>query len=333
MGKVTIYDVAREAGVSASTVSRAFSRPGRVNNDTAQRIRQVAEKMGYRATPMVATPAVNRTRTGAIGLSVSDITNPFHFGIIRGAEQGASALGRVVVLIESQESRTIERQMLDRTLPLIDGLVVAGSRVDDTRLRQLAKEIPVLVLNRVVAGLPAIVTDNARGTRRAVEHLAALGHRAVWYASGPDASWPNGARYRALREAAYELDITERRLGPFRPTITGGVAAADELLGRGATAVIAYNDLMAIGIMRRLQDRGVRVPDDISVIGFDDSFGSDLVTPSLTTVAAPLVRMGELAMTNVIGMVEGNHWRGNEPLVLPVALRERQSTAAPGFTV
>jgi len=219
--------------------------------------------------------------------------------------------------------------MLEHALPLIDGLVVGSSRLDDTHLRQLAKEIPVIVLNRVVNGLPSIIADNARGMRRAIEHLAVLGHRVIWYAAGPDASWANGARYRALREASLELDIVEHRVGPYPPTVQGGAQAADALLERGARAVIAYNDLMAIGVMRRLQAKGVRVPQDVSVIGFDDSFGSDLVTPGLTTVAAPLVRLGELAMVNVVGMVDGNRWRGSEPIVVPVALRERESTAPP----
>ncbi|MEL4356976.1 MULTISPECIES: LacI family DNA-binding transcriptional regulator [unclassified Luteococcus] len=329
MSKVTIYDVAREAGVSASTVSRAFSRPGRVKNATAQHIREVAELLGYRAEPLVSTPALSRQRTRTIGVAVSDITNPFYFGIIRGAEKGAAALDHSVMLIDAQESEALERTLLDRTLPLIDALVMASSRLDDTRLRQLAKEVPVMMLNRVVQGLPSIIPDSARGMRRSVEHLTSLGHRHIWYAAGPEASWANGARYRAFREASHELVFTEHRIGPFPPTLAGGVRAADELVERQATAVVAFNDLMALGMMRRLRARGVRVPEDISVVGFDDSFGSDLVTPRLTTVAAPLVRLGELATTNVIAMVDGKQWRGTEPIVVPVALRERESTAPP----
>lgn len=329
MAKVTIYDVAREAGVSASTVSRAFSRPGRVNNETAQRVRRVAEQLGYRAEPLVTLSASSRTRNRIIGVSVSDITNPFFFGIIRGAESAAIRLEHTVMLIDAQEDDRVERVMMDRTLPIIDGLVVASSRVDDTKLRQVAKEIPVVMLNRVVQGLPSIVPDNARGMRRAVEHLASLGHRTIWYAAGPEASWADGSRYRALRESTMQLELVEHRVGPFRPTVAGGALAADELIERGAGCVIAYNDLMAIGIMRRLQARGLRVPEDVSVVGFDDSFGSDLVTPGLTTVAAPLARLGDLAMVNVIGMVGGKQWRGNEPMVVPVALRERGSTAPP----
>lgn len=329
MSKVTIYDVAKQAGVSASTVSRAFSRPGRVSSATAQHIRKVAEEMGYRTEPLVATPAIHRTRQRIIGVLVSDITNPFYFGIIRGAEAGAAKLDHSVLLIDAQESDQVERSTLERALPHVDGLVVASSRLDDTKLRQIAKEIPVLVLNRVVQGLPSIVCDNARGMRRAVEHLASLGHQSIHYAAGPEASWADGARYRALREAVYELEVSEHRIGPFPPTITGGMRAADELVARGATCVVAYNDLMALGIMRRLRQRGIEVPEQISIIGFDDSFGSDLVTPGLTTVAAPLLRLGELAMTNTIGLVNGSQWRSTEPIIVPVALRERESTAAP----
>lgn len=326
-GRPTIYDVAEAAGVSPSTVSRAFSRPGRVSSETARHVRAVAEQLGYRAQEVYrpATPS----RTGMIGLAISDITNPFYFPIIRGAEHAAGEAGFTLLLTDAQESERREREMLSRALPVIDGLVIASSRISDTDLRSLAKTVPVVVLNRPVAGLPSVIPDTPRAVRRAAEHLAELGHRRICYVAGPEASWADGARWRNLREAAHELGLTESRLGPFSPTVDGGRQAAAGVASRGVAAVIAYNDLVAIGLVQGLSDLGLRVPQDVSVVGFDNIFASDLITPALTTVAAPLVTIGETAVRNVIALAAGARSRASEPTVVPIRLVVRSSTAAP----
>lgn len=324
---VTIYDVAAAAGVSPSTVSRTFSRPGRVSARTAARIRTVAQELGYRSDS-ISAPALP-TRKKALGLLVSDVTNPFYFGIIRGAEKAAAERGYAMLLIDAQESQRIEGQMMARSLPLMDALLVASSRSSDSNLRQLGKQVPTVVLNRDVQGMPSIVTDNARGMRRAVEHLAGLGHTTIWYVAGPEASWADGMRWRAMREAGLELMVNVHRVGPYQPTTRDGHTIAEELLTRGAKAVICYNDLMAFGLLLALRDRGVAVPEQISVVGFDNSFGCELVTPALTTVAAPLIRLGELGVTNLVGLVNGGRWQSSAAVVVPVTLKVRQSTGPP----
>ena len=150
--RVTIYDVARVAGVSASTVSRAFSRPGRVSSRTAQRIHEVAAELGYRADPLYR--ADSAARHHLIGLSLIDITNPVFFGIIRGAGDACAKAGYTLVLGDAQESDRREREFFERAVPLVDGLVIASSRVSDTDLRALARAVPVVVLNRHVRGCP-----------------------------------------------------------------------------------------------------------------------------------------------------------------------------------
>lgn len=321
---VTIYDVAREAGVSPSTVSRTFSRPGRVSSRTAQHVQEVAERLGYRAQEIYRPVAPSRTKT--IGLAISDVTNPFYFPIIRGAETAAAAGGYTLLLADAQESDRVERQMLSRALPLIEGLVIASSRVSDTDLRTLAKTVPVVVLNRAVSGLPSVIPDTGRGVRRAVEHLAELGHRTITYVAGPDASWVGGARWRALREAALELQLSERRIGPFAPTLDGGREAARVIAERGDRAVLVYNDLMAMGLVNGLQREGLAVPQHVSVVGFDNIFAADLVTPGLTTVAAPLQTIGETAVRNVLALGRGATSTQHEPTVVPVRLIVRGST-------
>lgn len=323
----TIYDVARVAGVSPSTVSRTFSRPGRVSAQTAERIRAVADQLGYRSKEVSRAGAKSTTKI--IGLAVADITNPFNFRVIRGCQAAAAEAGFVMTLSDSQESEALERQMLRRSLPLLDGLVIASSRLSDTELRTIAKSLPVVVLNRRVAGLHCIVPDMSHGVRVAAEHLLTLGHRTIAYLAGPEASWADGMRWRAVRDSAKELGFTEHRVGPFAPTLHGGRGAAEVIAARRFKAVICFNDLMAIGLMQGLKERGVRVPEQVSVIGFDNIFASALVTPGLTTVAAPLTMLGDSAVRWVVSSLTGTKSAEAGPVSVPVRLILRDSTARP----
>lgn len=320
----TIYDVAKAAGVAPSTVSRAFSRPGRVNAETAERIRQVAAELGYRTNPLAR--ALPTGRTSLLAIVTADVTNPFFFEIIRGAEAAAAEAGYTMIVVDVQESPEAERRALDRALPLVEGIVLATSRMSDSSIRVAAKQRPTVVLNRVMTDVPSVVTDNARGARRAVEHLAELGHTTLTYAAGPEASWADGMRWRSVREAAYELELRARRLGPFPPTQAGGLAAAQALRQSPTTAVIAYNDLIAIGLLRGLSRLGARVPQDVSVVGFDNIFGSDFCDPPLTTVAAPLRHLGSYAVTTLLEEMKRRRSGPLRPALLPAQLVVRAST-------
>lgn len=289
----TIYDVARAAGVAPSTVSRAFSRPGRVKAETAARIHEIAAGLGYRVSPVERS--LPTAGTGLLAVVVSDITNPFFFEIIRGIEEAATAAGLVMLLVDADESASGEREAIDRALPMVDAVVLANTRMSDTAIRMVAKQRPTVVMHRPMTDVPSLVIDEPRGMRRAVEHLAEMGHRAVTYVSGPEASWANGMRWRSVREAAYELELEAHRIGPCPPTLEGGRAAVARFATSPTTAVIAYNDLIAIGFMQALQQRGVRVPHDVSVVGNDNIFGSDFCQPTLTTVAAPRRALGAVA--------------------------------------
>ncbi|MDT0167400.1 LacI family DNA-binding transcriptional regulator [Actinotalea sp. AC32] len=330
----TIYDVAAACGVAPSTVSRAFSRPGRVNAETAERIRRVAAEMGYRTNPLAR--ALPTGRTSLLAVIVADVTNPFFFEIIRGAEEAATAAGYTLLVADVQESVDAEREALDRTLPLVEGIMLATSRMSDSSIRVAAKQRPTVVLNRIMTDIPSVVTDNARGMRRAVEHLAELGHTTITYVAGPEASWADGMRWRSLREAAYELEIRARRIGPFSPTQAGGIAAAHVFAEQRSSAVVAYNDLLAIGLMRGLTRLGARIPQDVSLVGFDNIFGSDFCTPPLTTVAAPLRNLGGYALTVLLDQLRTPSPRlqpRREPLrpaLLPAQLVVRGSTAPRG---
>ncbi|HEX6888704.1 MAG TPA: LacI family DNA-binding transcriptional regulator [Candidatus Nanopelagicales bacterium] len=320
----TIYDVAKVAGVAPSTVSRAFARPGRVNADTAARIREAAEQLGYRANPIARALSTSKTRM--IALMVSDVSNPFYSELIRGAELAAREQEFVVLLSDAQESGEVERETLERVLPVVEGIVIGSSRMSELALRTIAKQIPLVILNHAMPDVPSVVTDNRAGMRAAVTHLRDLGHTSVTYVAGPDASWTNGARWRAMRDAARELGLQTRRVGPVAPTFEGGLGIGEAVLAEPVTAVITYNDLVAAGIVASARMAGVRVPADLSVIGFDDILISRLITPPLTTVAAPIRFMGATAVRNLLAMTQGAKPTSGQAYVLPVKLKVRGST-------
>ncbi len=319
----TIYDVAEAAGVAASTVSRAFARPGRVNAETAARIFAAAEALGYRTTSL---PGLAPSRTRTLALVVTDITNPFYGDIIRGAHEAAGELGYTLLLSHTQEDAQLEREWTERELRAVEGVLLTSSRMSDQAIRMMAKQKPVIVLNRRLPEVPSILVDNARGVRRAVEHLTELGHDSITYVAGPESSWTDGVRWQALREATYELDIRLRRVGPCNsPTVQAGFGRASEIAAQGATAVIAYNDVVAIGVLKGLLRLRLRVPDDVSIVGFDNTLLAEITEPELTTVAAPLHAMGATGVRNLVAMA-GGAVPSREPIVMPVRLVVRRST-------
>ncbi|MEE1621809.1 LacI family DNA-binding transcriptional regulator [Zafaria sp. Z1313] len=322
----TIYDVARLAGVSASTVSRAFARPGRVSFATAERIRQVAAELGYRSVDMRRPMAEGRQRHGTIALVIADISNPVFIDMIRGAEEEAAKNNYTMLLAHTRESGIVEREAIERVMDIVDGILLSSSRMSDAAIRAMAKQKPTLVMNRGVSGVGGVVTDNARGMRRALEHLGELGHHELTYLAGPEASWAHGMRWRALKEGALELGLKVSMVQCPAPTREGGESVAGQVLATGTTAVLGYNDQLAIGFMRRAQASGYDVPGDISVVGFDNSPVAELITPGLTSVAAPLHALGAAAVRNLLVLSHGTVQVPERPVVLPTRLVVRRST-------
>lgn len=321
----TIYDVAQEAGVAPSTVSRAYARPGRVNAHTAQRIFQAAQRLGYRSDHIDGRRPGSRPPRETIALVIADVTNPFYGDIIKGGYEATREAGYQLILLHTNESPEVERQAIEQEIEQVDGIVIASSRMSDSALRMVAKQTPVVLLNRIIPEASCVVNDNERGIRSAVEHLCALGHERLHYVAGPENSWSDGMRWRALRTAAEEQGMWVRRIGPNEPTVLAGLSAARRVARMEATAVVAYNDQLAIGVMKGLRKLGVAVPDELSVVGFDNIMFDELVEPSLTTIASPLYRMGFAGVHNCIAVGLGARPSGT-PLVLPVRLVVRQST-------
>jgi LacI family transcriptional regulator len=319
----TIYDVAKAAGVATSTVSRALSQPGRVNFETAEHVRRVAEEIGYHSTRIQREAP---RRTSLLAVLVADITNPVYFGMIRGAERTAAHAGYSMMILETQESERAEREALERVQPIVDGVVLTSSRMSDVAIREVAKRGPLVVLNRTVGQVPSVTSDNVRAIKRATEHLAGTGVDAVTYLSGPEASWSNGMRWQGLREAGLDLHLRVRRVGPAEPTMRGGAAAAEEWLQHPTSGVIAYNDLVAIGFIRAVTAAGVAVPADVRVVGFDNIVDAELVQPGLTSIASPLVSLGSAAVNHLLKSSRRQRPEDLEPMLLPARLVVRGST-------
>ncbi|HEY0187591.1 MAG TPA: LacI family DNA-binding transcriptional regulator [Cellulomonas sp.] len=321
----TIYDIARALGVSASTVSRALHKPGRVSAQTEARIRAAADELGYRINPMAR--ALPTGRSGTLALVLSDITNPVYFDLVRGAERVASAAGSSLVLAESQESAAAELDVARRLQVSCDGLLLVGSRLDDATVRELAADKPLVLLNRLVEGVPGLAPEVGPGIRAALDHLVGLGHRSLVYLSGPVSSWMSRARWEALLDEAVARGVSIVEVGPGAPTLAGGESSVRRVLASGATAVLAFNDLMAIGLLQACRAAGVDVPGRLSVLGFDDIFGSALTTPAVTTVRSPLGDLGAAGVRDLLARVEGG--APSTPVVLGTELVVRESTAAP----
>ena len=319
----SIYDVAAAAGVAPSTVSRALSKPGRVSFRTGEHVRRVAAELGYRAgTPRRELPA---TSTSMLAMLVADITNPVFAGLIRGAERTAQHAGFTLLLAETQESEEVERALVERLQPAVDGIVLTSSRMTDRAIRTVAKTGPVVVVNRVVDQVPSVASDNLQAVHRAVAHLVAGGHRSLAYLAGPEASWADEMRWRGVLEAGRDLDLKVRRLGPHLPTLQGGRQAAERWLARPTSAVLAYNDLVAIGFLRAVLQAGLAVPGDVSVVGFDNIRDAQLVEPALTTIASPLMSLGSAAVNHLLKTATSAGGRAGS-VVLPARLVLRHST-------
>jgi LacI family repressor for deo operon, udp, cdd, tsx, nupC, and nupG len=321
--RATITDVAEAAGVAASTVSRAFTRPDRVNHSTREHVLAVAEELGYAPNP--AARALESGRTNTLALLVPDISNPYFSGVIKGAERAAAAAGMVLVLGDTQENPATEEQLVRRLGPAVDGFVLSASRLPDDELLRAAELNPIALVNRATPGVACVVADFDSGTRQIVDHLASLGHRSLVFLGGPPESWSGARRWFGLQAAAEAAGLAATRSGPYSPTLGGGPAAADAVLAAKATAVVAHNDMLAIGVMLRLAERGVSVPGDVSVVGFDNIVGSDFCSPTLTTLAERTEDAGARAVEAVVAQAVA---RSSEPptRVLPTQLVVRRST-------
>ncbi|WP_285731768.1 LacI family DNA-binding transcriptional regulator [Nocardiopsis sp. ATB16-24] len=289
---VTIKDVAHASGVHVSTVSRAFSAAHLVNPRTRARVLAAADALGYR--PNRAARALSTRRTGNLGLIVADIANPFFPPLIKAAQAHARRSDHHVFVADTDEQTRVEEELIRSMATQVDGALLVAPRLSNRLIAELSADVPLVVVNRRPAGLPAVLMDVASGARQALEHLHGFGHRHIALLTGPRTSWTNQQLEHASADAAHRLGLRLRPIGPNQPTEEGGAAAASDVLATGATAVLAYNDLVALGLIQELRSRGLDVPGDLGVVGVDNTHTARHC--SLTTVDMPTAAAGRAAI-------------------------------------
>jgi LacI family transcriptional regulator len=310
-GRVTMSDVAEQAGVSLMTVSRVVNNKGEVGPATRQRVLDIIERLGYRPSGIARGLATKRT--GTLGLVVPDIANPFFSDVARGAEDKAYAEGYNVFLCNTEEKSRRELAALESLEEKrADGLVLCSSRLSDDQLRTALDYLPAAVLvNRRLEtyDVGAVMLADETGARAATQHLLKSGHRAVGFLAGPQASYSGRQRFKgycAALEAA-GLPLNPDWVRHCSSEVEGGKEAARELLADHPelTALFCYNDLVAVGVLQASAVLGRRVPDDLAIVGFDDIPIAALVTPPLTTCCSPRRELGLQAMQLLLDRING----------------------------
>lgn len=326
---MTIRDVARLAGVSPATVSRVLSGSNHpVREDTRRRVLEAAQRLAY--YPNRLARSLLRRETAVVGLLVPDVSNPYYAAVLRGIEDVAHQHGLAVILCNTDRDPAKQRQYLRTLLEhRVDGVVAAGGTLTVEDLRMVDGRVPVVAVGRHPARVPSVRVNNVEAARQACRHLLELGHVRVACLAGPASSLTARDRVRgylaALREAGIQPD--ERWLVWSEFTAEGGYRATRELLARcRVSAVVASNDQMALGALRALWEEGLQVPEDVSVVGFDDTPAAAVSVPALTTVAVPTYEMGRRTLELLLAVRAG---RRAANVVLPTELRVRESTAPP----
>lgn len=288
----TITAVAKHVGVSVATVSRVMNGNPTVAPEIAGRVRAAAEELGYTASPMARSLVLGRTQTVAV--VVPDLGNPMFQGVLHGLTRAADAEGYHVLVADTAEDASVEPAKVRRARERCDAVVLVAPRMPEDDLAALAPSItPAVLVNRYSprVALPTVRVDHRAGITGLAEHLLSLGHTRLAYLGGRADSYSDHERRAGLAALA--------RTAGFEPIIlpggvshTDGVAAAERVLATGATAVMAYNDLVAQGLLSAFHARGVSVPGEISVTGFDDIPAASFTVPPLTTVAVPAEQLG-----------------------------------------
>ena len=332
---VSIKDIARLAGVSHSTVSRALRNSPLIPARTAQRIQQIAREKGYSASAVARSLVTRKTET--IGVVVTSIADPFNGEVMEGIEEAANQNGYSVILATSQadpdREMAVVRSFRERR---VDGILVASSRVGSLYLPILGEmEIPIVLLNNQSPGTfaHAVTIDNVDGAFKATNHLIELGHARVAYIGDrfglqSDVDRLKGYR-KALRRAG--LPLSQDLVAAGDGKTAGGRAAAAKLLdpaiaaAQRPTAVFCYNDMSALGVMQEAEAAGLRIPEDLSLVGFDDLFFAAQLRPPLTTVRQPKKEIGRCAITQLLSLLRSEE--GGSTTLLKGDLIVRESTA------
>jgi DNA-binding LacI/PurR family transcriptional regulator len=327
----TIYDVARLAGVSTASVSRALNGTGQLSATTRASIEAAVEQLGYRPNTIARSLVTKSTQT--IAFLLPDITNPFYAALVSGIQEFALAHDHTMLLCTTEGDAEREEQYLELLrAKQVDGALVDGLVLPTSRIARFVEDgFPIVCLDRDIAArsIPLVQVDNRLGGRMATEHLLELGHHRIAHVTGARSLRISEDRLAGFRDAFAAVGMKPLELvAEGRFTEEGGYDATKTLLGRGIdfTAVFAANDLSAVGVLNALAEAGLRVPDDVSVVGFDDFRLAAYTTPPLTTIHQPAAEIGARATEMLIDLTQGRRIRKLRHL-LPPQLVVRGSTA------
>lgn len=332
MAKPTMDDVARRAGVSRALVSLALSGSDRVSDASRSAVLLAADELGYRPNLIARNLASKQTRT--VGLIVNDLHNPYFPGIVDGIKRALGRRGYRLLLNSAFLDDGDELAALDTFIDFrVDGIILVGSRARQIQIEAAARSIPMVVASRPLRTdlLDTMNNDDRLGATLAVEHLVRLGHRHIWHIDGADGA---GAEERRIGYAtAMERHGLQPRIEPGAYTEAAGAAATDLIFGRGdrCTAIFAANDLAALGALDAVAARGMHVPRDVALVGYDNTFVAALRHVGLTSIDQNRERLGELAVDALLERIEDGRTEARHVVITPMLVT--RATCGQGLTV
>lgn len=324
----TMKEVARLANVSVSTVSHVINKTRFVSSSTRQKVLKAMDKIGYH--PNMIARSLRRRKTNTIGLVISDITNPFFPGVVRGIEKQLIKKGYSIILTNTDDDIEKEKNLVTLLYgKRVDGFIIVTAGGESKHIESLIQlRVPVVLLDRKISGLKldAVLVDNEGGTRKLTEYLINLGHKRIGIITGPLNVFTGKERLngylKALQEYSLPRDDKLIKTGDFRQE--SGYSLTLELLSLSSppTAILACNNLVGIGAMDALKEKGIRIPDEIELVIFDDLPWFGHLNPPLTVVAQPTFKLGEMAAKLLLEQIRGR--KKPKEIVLEVELKKRQ---------
>ncbi|MBM7794278.1 LacI family DNA-binding transcriptional regulator [Paenarthrobacter ilicis] len=332
--RVGIADVAEKAGVSHATVSRVMNGNAAVDPGIAARVRAAAAELKYQPNPVGRSLALGKTDT--IGIVVPDLANPTFQAILRGLSIAAAQDGYRVLIADSSEVTSEESILAGEARRRCDGVVLCAPRMSDAELEELAPTLhPLVLINRttISTNTPSLSVDYGQGIQELAHHLVSLGHRRLAFLSGPEHSASNRQRLVGLEQFRNEHPEIDLQMLSGGSNFDSGHESTEAIISSGATGILAFNDLVAMGLLSGLHEHGLRVPEDISVTGFDDIPFAKYTTPPLTTAAVPINELGSLAWRRMREQIQhtGDATVQAQDGFSP-RMEIRKSTAAPALT-
>ena len=331
---VTIKDIANEAGVSATTVSRVLNNKPDVSDQTKQRIEQVIDELNYNPNGIARGLVLNKTHT--LGLVIPDISNPFFPEVAKGIEDKAKKLGYSVIFCNTDNHNQGEKEAIElMKSKQVDGMIVslAINEQNKQELAELAEEnFPIIQIDRKIpkSGFPAVVIDNQTAAYQAVSHLINLGHEKIAHISGDLAVKTAQDRLAGFKEAikSARIDLLEKWIKTGDYSRDSGYQQMKDLLNLDdqPTAVFIANDLMALGAYEAIFEAGLKIPEDISIVGYDDIEVASVIRPSLTTISQPEYQLGVTAAELLINSIENDEGLVQEDQILSAELVKRDSS-------